>query len=200
MVDDASPDGTGGIADSLSAADGRIHVLHRQGKAGLGRAYLAGFDWALRRDYQIIQEMDADFSHDPKYLPAMFTALLQADVAVGSRYIKGGSTQGWGILRRLISQGGGIYARAVLGMSIRDLTAGFVAYRRSALEALDLAAVTSEGYVFQIEMKYRAWRQGLRLTEVPIVFSDRVAGESKMTPKIAREAITRVILLRMRVP
>lgn len=198
VVDDGSPDGTGDIADRLSAADDRIHVKHRTGKLGLGTAYIAGFRWALERDYERIFEMDADFSHDPKYLPAMLAATETHDLAVGSRYVKGGGTQNWGLGRRILSRGGGIYARTILGVAIQDLTAGFICYRRETLQALDLDGVTSTGYVFQIELKYRVHLLGLSIKEVPIVFPDRVAGESKMSPDIAREALTQVWKLRWR--
>ena len=198
VVDDGSPDGTGDIADRLSAADDRIHVKHRTGKLGLGTAYIAGFRWALERDYERIFEMDADFSHDPKYLHAMLAATETHDLAVGSRYVKGGGTQNWGLGRRILSRGGGIYARTILGVAIQDLTAGFICYRRETLQALDLDGVTSTGYVFQIELKYRVHLLGLSIKEVPIVFPDRVAGESKMSPDIAREALTQVWKLRWR--
>ena len=148
VVDDGSPDGTGVIADRLAGEDERIHVLHRSGKLGLGTAYIAGFKYALARDYQRIFEMDADFSHDPKYLPVMLDAAESADMVVGSRYVTGGGTRDWTLGRRLLSRGGGIYARAVLGMDVQDLTAGFICYRRETLEALDLDAVSSTGYVF----------------------------------------------------
>ena len=200
VVDDGSPDGTGVIADRLAGEDERIHVLHRSGKLGLGTAYIAGFKYALARDYQRIFEMDADFSHDPKYLPVMLDAAESADMVVGSRYVTGGGTRDWTLGRRLLSRGGGIYARAVLGMDVQDLTAGFICYRRETLEALDLDAVSSTGYVFQIELKYRVHLLGRRIVEVPIVFPDRVAGTSKMDAGIAREAITQVLKLRLRLP
>ena len=199
VVDDNSPDGTGDIADRMSAADERVHVLHRAGKAGLGKAYIAGFQWALQGDWERVFEMDADFSHDPQYLPAMLDAAESADMVVGSRYVDGGGTRDWGLARRFISRGGGIYARLILGIGIQDLTAGFICYRRETLEKLDLEAVTSTGYVFQIELKYRVHRLGLTIREVPIVFPDRVAGESKMNAGIAREAITQVWKLRFRI-
>lgn len=199
VVDDNSPDGTGDIADRMSEADERVHVLHRAGKAGLGKAYIAGFEWALAGDWERVFEMDADFSHDPKYLPAMLDAAESADMVVGSRYVDGGGTRDWGLARRIISRGGGLYARAILGVGIQDLTAGFICYRRETLEKLDLAGVTSTGYVFQIELKYRVHRLGLTIREVPIVFPDRVAGESKMNAGIATEAITQVWKLRFRV-
>jgi dolichol-phosphate mannosyltransferase len=200
VVDDNSPDGTGQIADAMSADDGRIHVLHRSGKQGLGKAYLAGFDWALQHDYQRVFEMDADFSHDPKYLPAMLDAAESADMVVGSRYVVGGGTRDWGLVRRFVSRGGGLYARTILGMRVQDLTAGFICYRRETLEKLPLNEVTSNGYVFQIELKYRVHRLGMRIVEVPIVFPDRIAGVSKMSPGIAAEAITQVWKLKLRVP
>lgn len=199
VVDDNSPDGTGDIADRMSEADERVHVLHRAGKAGLGKAYIAGFEWALAGDWERVFEMDADFSHDPKYLPAMLDAAESADMVVGSRYVDGGGTRDWGLARRIISRGGGLYARAILGVGIQDLTAGFICYRRETLEKLDLEGVTSTGYVFQIELKYRVHRLGLTIREVPIVFPDRVAGESKMNAGIATEAITQVWKLRFRV-
>lgn len=201
VVDDNSPDGTGEIADRLAAEDegGRVHVLHRPGKQGLGQAYLAGFAWALERDYERIVEMDADFSHDPKYLRPLLDAAEHADVVVGSRYVAGGGTRDWGLLRRLLSRGGSLYARTILGVDVRDMTAGFVCYRREALAALALDEVSSTGFVFQIELKYRADRLGLRIVEIPIVFPDRVAGESKMHAGIALEAVAQVWKLRLRV-
>ncbi|MFV8754582.1 polyprenol monophosphomannose synthase [Nannocystaceae bacterium ST9] len=198
VVDDASPDGTGEIADRLAAADPRVHVLHRAGKQGLGRAYLAGFEWALARDYDRILEMDADFSHDPGYLRPMLDASEHADVVIGSRYVPGGGTRNWSLRRRLLSRGGSLYARTILGMRVRDMTAGFVCYRADALRRLGLSEVTSNGFVFQIELKYRAHRLGLRIAELPIVFPDRVAGESKMHGRIALEALTQVWVLRFR--
>ena len=198
VVDDGSPDGTGDIADRLSAADPRIHVVHRTGKLGLGTAYIRGFKYALERDYERVFEMDADFSHDPKYLPIMLEAAESADMVIGSRYVTGGGTTDWGLGRRLISRGGGLYARTILGVDVQDLTAGFICYRRETLEKLDLDGVTSTGYVFQIELKYRVHLLGLTIKEVPIVFPDRVAGTSKMSAGIAREAVTQVWKLRWR--
>lgn len=199
VIDDGSPDGTGKIADDLSDRDERIKVLHRTEKNGLGPAYIAGFEWALARDYAYIFEMDADFSHQPKYLPTMIEELGRWDVVVGSRYVAGGGTEDWGMLRKLISRGGGFYARMILGVDVRDLTAGFVAWRREVLETMDLPSVEASGYVFQIEMKYRAHKRGYRILEVPIVFPDRIAGESKMTSDIALEALTRVWKIRFKV-
>jgi dolichol-phosphate mannosyltransferase len=192
VIDDNSPDGTGDIADDLAAADERIHALHRTEKAGLGRAYVAGFEWALERDYERIVEMDADFSHQPKYLPEMIGQLDGYDVVVGSRYVAGGGTEDWGLVRKIISRGGGIYARTILGIDVQDLTAGFVAWRADVLRDIGFEQVEASGYVFQIEMKYRAHKKGYRILEVPIVFPDRVVGVSKMSPNIAAEALWRV--------
>ncbi len=197
FVDDNSPDGTGQLLDDLAATEPRIHVMHRAGKLGLGTAYVEGFGWGLARGYEYLFEMDADGSHDPKYLPQMY-ALLEdgADLVVGSRYVPGGGTENWGLGRKIISQGGGLYARTVLGVDVRDLTAGFVGWRRAALEAIDLATITSNGYSFQIEMKYRALQKGLRIVETPIIFVDRRVGQSKMSRKIFLEALTKVWGLR----
>ncbi|MEM1348907.1 MAG: polyprenol monophosphomannose synthase [Myxococcota bacterium] len=195
VIDDASPDGTGEVADEM-ADDERVHVLHRAQKAGLGPAYIAGFEWALARDYDAVLEMDADFSHQPRYLPEMLAQLERWDVVVGSRYIEGGGTEDWGMVRRMLSRGGGIYARVVLGLDVQDLTAGFVAWNRRVLERLALDDIEASGYVFQIEMKYRAVQAGFSLLEVPITFPDRVAGDSKMTPDIAVEALWRVWKIR----
>lgn len=198
VIDDASPDGTGQMADALAAADPRVHVLHRQGKQGLGPAYVAGFRWGLERGYDAMIEMDADFSHQPLHLPELVAQLARYDVVVGSRYVAGGGTRDWGLVRRLISRGGGFYARTILGVDVRDLTAGFVGWRAEALERLDLDSVEAAGYVFQIEMKYRAHQLGLSILEVPIVFPDRVEGESKMTPNIALEALWRVWKIKLK--
>jgi dolichol-phosphate mannosyltransferase len=198
FVDDNSPDGTGELLDRLAAAEPRVNVLHRAGKLGLGTAYLEGFAWALARDYDTIVEMDADFSHDPRYLPDLVgRARAGVDLVVGSRYVAGGGTINWGVGRQLISRAGGRYARAVLGMQVKDMTSGFVCYRRDALERLDLAAVHSNGYSFQIEMKFRAHRAGLRIEEVPIVFEDRRVGQSKMSRAIVAEALAVVWRLRL---
>jgi dolichol-phosphate mannosyltransferase len=196
VVDDGSPDGTGDLVEARGRVDGRIHLLRRSGKLGLGTAYLAGFAFALEGDYQRVFEMDADFSHDPKYLQPMIDASENADMVIGSRYVEGGGTVDWGLSRRLISRGGGIYARTILGLDIQDLTAGFVCYRRDALEKIALGEVFSTGYCFQIELKYRVHRAGLRLREIPIVFPDRVAGVSKMSAEIAREALVQVLRLK----
>jgi dolichol-phosphate mannosyltransferase len=198
FVDDNSPDGTGAVADELAAADPRVHVLHRAGKLGLGTAYLEGFRWGLGQGYDFLLEMDADFSHDPRYLPAMIEAARErADLVIGSRYVEGGGTENWGLGRRLISKGGGLYARTILGVSVRDLTAGFLCYRRRVLENLDLASIRSSGYGFQIEMKYRVLRAGFRIEEIPIRFVDRRVGQSKMSRRIFVEALLMVWKLRL---
>lgn len=196
VIDDASPDGTGELADALAAEDPRVKVLHRAGKQGLGKAYLAGFAWALERGYDLVLEMDADFSHDPKHLPALLEAARTADLVLGSRYVAGGGTVNWGIGRKLISKGGSAYARAVLGVGIRDLTGGFKCFRREVLEGIDLASVECTGYAFQIELTYRALRAGFRVAEVPIVFEDRRVGRSKMSRRIVLEALRKVWAIR----
>ncbi len=201
FVDDNSPDGTGAILDGLAAAEPRIHVMHRAGKLGLGTAYVEGFGWGLARGYEYLFEMDADGSHDPKYLPTML-ALAEdgADVVIGSRYVPGGGTENWSLGRKVISRGGGLYARTVLGIEVRDVTAGFVCWRRAALEAIELSTVSSNGYSFQIEMKYRAHQKGLRMVETPIMFVDRRVGQSKMSRAIFAEALLKVWALRFRRP
>lgn len=197
VVDDNSPDGTGAKADALAKAEPRIHVLHRAEKQGLGKAYLAGFEWALARPYRYVFEMDADFSHDPRYLPRFLAEMdAGADMALGSRYIEGGGTVNWGISRQILSKGGSLYARTILGVGIRDLTGGFKCFRRETLEGLDLATVKSAGYAFQIELTYRALRRGYKVKEIPIVFEDRRVGKSKMSRKIFLEAVTMVWKLR----
>jgi len=197
VIDDNSPDGTGALADELAAADRQVHVLHRAGKEGLGKAYLAGFAWALARGYGLIMEMDCDFSHDPKYLPAMLAAAGQADLVLGSRYVAGGGTVNWGLGRKLISRGGSLYARTILGLSVRDLTGGFKCFRREVLEAIDLQSVECTGYAFQIELTYRASRKGFAVREIPIVFADRRVGHSKMSRRIVLEAIRKVWSIRL---
>lgn len=197
VVDDGSPDGTGDLADRRAEADDRIHVLHRAEKAGLGRAYLAGFGWALERDYTHVFEMDADFSHPADRLPALLAATEDADVALGSRWVKGGGTVGWPLKRQLISRGGSFYARRVLGVDIRDLTGGFKCFRREVLEALDFDAISAVGYGFQIELTWRALQKGFRVVEVPITFTDRVRGQSKMSGAIFAEALKLVWKLRL---
>ena len=197
VIDDASPDGTGQVADRLAAADVRIAVLHRPGKAGLGPAYVAGFRRALADGAEIVFEMDADFSHDPAAIPFLIDALADADVVIGSRYVAGGRIETWGPVRRGVSRAGATYARVVLGVPVRDLTAGFKCFRREVLETVDLDAVSSVGYAFQIELTYRALRAGFRVVEVPIVFTDRVQGGSKMSRRIVLEAIVKVPALRL---
>jgi dolichol-phosphate mannosyltransferase len=201
FVDDDSPDGTGALLDELAAAQPHIHVLHRGGKLGLGTAYLEGFRWGLARGFDYLFEMDADGSLDPRYLSQML-ALAEdgADVVVGSRYVPGGGTENWGFGRTLLSRGGSLYARTILGVDLRDVTAGFICWRRTALEAIDLSTITSNGYSFQIEMKYRALKRNLRVVETPIVFVDRRVGQSKMSRAIFVEALLKVWGLRFRRP
>lgn len=197
VVDDASPDGTGQLADEIAASNERVHVLHRSGKLGLGTAYVEGFKYALSRDYDVVVEMDADMSHDPRYLADLLEAIADgADVAVGSRNIKGGGVEGWGIGRQVLSKGGSLYSRTILGAPIRDLTTGYKAFTRKALEAIDIDSIRSNGYSFQIETTYRALQKGLRVVEVPIIFVDRRVGQSKMSKKIFVEAVTMVWKLR----
>jgi dolichol-phosphate mannosyltransferase len=198
VVDDNSPDGTGAIADSLAATLARVQVLHRPDKQGLGKAYLAGFAWGLEHGYDLLFEMDADFSHDPKFLPDLLRAIeAGADLALGSRYKSGVNVINWPMSRLLLSSGANLYARLVTGMPLTDSTGGFKCFRRRVLEAIPLDRVKSNGYSFQIEMSYRAWRKGFRLTEVSIIFTDRVEGQSKMNRKIVREAIWMVWWLRL---
>ena len=198
IIDDHSPDGTGDIADALAKRNSTIQVLHRAGKMGLGTAYLAGFERAIDQRYDYVFEFDADFSHDPKYLAPMLDHLRSgADVVVGSRYVDGGGTLNWGPGRKLISRGGSLYARTILGVTLNDLTSGFVGYRRGVLEGIGLSGVRSNGYSFQIEMKYRALRAGYRIVEHPIIFVDRRVGQSKMSRQIFIEALTMVWKLRV---
>jgi dolichol-phosphate mannosyltransferase len=197
IVDDSSPDGTGRIADGLAEADDLIEVLHRPVKDGLGRAYVEGFKRALAGGAELVGQMDADFSHDPADLPRLIDATATADLALGSRYVEGGGVEDWGPLRRLISRGGSVYARAVLGLRVRDLTGGFKVFRRGVLERLDLDAITASGYTFQVETTYRAIRAGASVREVPIVFRDRQIGRSKMSTAIVLEAVWRVPALRL---
>ncbi len=196
VVDDSSPDGTGALAQELAGREPRVRVLHRQRKEGLGRAYLAGFEVALGAGYGRILEMDADFSHDPSRLPALLATSRDADLVLGSRYVPGGGTRNWGLGRRLLSRGGSLYARLILGVPVRDLTGGFKCFRREVLERIDLRSVTSAGYAFQIELTYRALRAGFRVVEVPIVFADRRVGQSKMSRAIVLEALGKVWLMR----
>ncbi len=197
VIDDNSPDGTGQLADALAAREPRVQVLHRAGKEGLGKAYLAGFAWALARDYGLVLEMDCDFSHDPRHLPELLAAAAEADLVLGSRYVKGGGTVNWGLGRKLISRGGSLYARTILGLSARDLTGGFKCFRREVLEGIDLATVQCTGYAFQIELTYRAARRGFKIREVPITFVDRRVGHSKMSRRIVLEAIRKVWSIRL---
>jgi dolichol-phosphate mannosyltransferase len=197
VIDDDSPDGTGEIADRLAAERDDVDVLHRERKEGLGPAYLAGFRRALELSADLVAEMDCDFSHDPADLPRLVAAAEGADVVLGSRYAPGGGTRNWGLVRRLISRGGSLYAQVILGLGIRDLTGGFKVYRRAVLETIDLEAIHSRGYAFQIETTYRAQRAGFRVVEVPIVFVDREVGGSKMSRSIVLEAIWKVPLLRL---
>jgi len=200
VVDDGSPDGTGQLADSFAAADPRVHVLHRTSKDGLGRAYIAGLTWGLEHGYDRLVQMDADLSHNPCDVPRLIAATGSADLAIGSRYVKGGGTVNWGLFRQILSRGGGLYARTILGLPIQDLTGGFKCWRRPVLEAIDLPSVRSNGYSFQIEMTWRALRKGFKATEVPIVFTDRVDGVSKMSKRIVFEAVGMVWRLRFTRP
>ncbi|MDP9303347.1 MAG: polyprenol monophosphomannose synthase [Actinomycetota bacterium] len=198
VIDDNSPDGTGELADRLAQELGYVGVLHRERKEGLGPAYLAGFRHALASDAELVLEMDCDFSHDPDCVPRLIAAVEDgADLALGSRYVPGGGVRNWGLLRRLISAGGSFYARIILGVEVRDLTGGFKCYRRAVLEAIDLDAVDSKGYAFQIETTYRALRAGFKVVEVPITFADREVGGSKMSKAIVAEAIWKVPGLRL---
>ena len=198
VIDDASPDGTGEIADRLAAELPGVHVLHRERKEGLGPAYLAGFRRALELGADLVFEMDCDFSHDPADVPRLVAASENADLVLGSRYVEGGGTRNWGLVRRFISRGGSLYAQVLLQLGIRDLTGGFKCYRRAVLETIDLDAISSLGYAFQIETTYRTLRAGFRVVEVPITFSDREVGGSKMSKAIVLEAIWKVPLLRLR--
>lgn len=190
VVDDASPDGTGEIADNLAAQNPRVHVLHRTGKLGLGTAYIAGFRWALERDYEYVFEMDADFSHNPDRLPVMLAEIKNADLVIGSRY-KGGTVNvvNWPMSRLILSYLANLYARAITGLPVFDATAGFKCFRKEVLEVIDLTAVRSNGYAFQVEMNYRVWKRGFRLAEIPIVFIDRTSGSSKMSRAVAWEGV-----------
>jgi dolichol-phosphate mannosyltransferase len=192
VVDDGSPDGTGELADKLAAGDDRIHVLHRTEKAGLGAAYIAGFRWGLDRDYQVLVEMDADGSHAPEDLPRLLAALDGADLVIGSRYVPGGRVVNWPKSREVLSRGGNVYSKLALGVRINDITAGFRAYRRRVLEKLELDGVASHGYCFQVDLTWRTVRAGFSIVEVPITFTEREIGTSKMSGSIVREALLRV--------
>ena len=198
VIDDNSPDGTGGLADRLSQELDHVEVLHRERKEGLGPAYLAGFERALADGAELILEMDCDFSHDPADVRRLIAAAAEADLALGSRYVPGGSVGSWGLVRRAVSAGGSLYARLLLGVGVRDLTGGFKCYRRAVLETIDLGAISSRGYAFQIETTYRALRAGFQVVEVPIAFVDREQGGSKMSRRIVLEAIWKVPVLRFK--
>jgi len=192
IVDDASPDGTGRVGDGLAAADPRVHVLHRSGKAGLGAAYVAGFDWALRAGYDAVVEMDADGSHSPEQLPKLLKALSRADLVLGSRWVPGGEVVNWPRSRTFLSRGGNLYTRLALGLHLHDATGGYRAVRRQVLEGIDYRAIQSQGYCFQVDLAWRAVLAGYRVEEVPITFVERERGESKMSGAIVREALWRV--------
>src|SRR5215469_4382531 len=196
IVDDNSPDGTGELADKISRENASVHVLHRAGKLGLGTAYIEGFKYAIEHSYDAAFEMDADFSHDPRYLPDFLKAIENADLVIGSRYIPGGDTPNWSMLRRLISGGGNIFARLVLGIPVHDCTAGYRCYRRNVLESIDLHTIQSQGYAFQVELAYRVMQKGFKIVETPIVFMDRRVGKSKMSRKIIIEGFTYVLKAR----
>jgi dolichol-phosphate mannosyltransferase len=198
VVDDGSPDGTGKLADQLSSETPRLHVLHRTEKQGLGPAYIAGFRWGFQQNFEQFIEMDADFSHNPIFLPTMISLLSDYDYVIGSRYVEGGGTVNWGLMRKIISRGGSLYARTVLGASIRDFTGGFNGWNRSVLEGIDLDTLEAGGYSFQIELKYRAFKKGFRYKEFPILFEDRRVGKSKMSSKIVIEALSLVPKLRFK--
>ncbi|MBO6934077.1 MAG: polyprenol monophosphomannose synthase [Deltaproteobacteria bacterium] len=198
VVDDNSPDGTGALADRIAERDARVHVMHRAGKMGLGSAYLEGFGWALERGYDLVFEMDTDLSHDPRYLPDFLAAFENgADLVIGSRNVRGGGVEGWGIGRHILSKGGSLYSRTILGLDVRDLTSGYKGFRREVLESIELDQVASEGYSFQVELTYRAIRRGFQVAEVPIIFVDRRAGQSKMSRKIFAEAVMMMPKLRL---
>ena len=197
IVDDNSPDGTGQLADEMTAADPHVHVLHRAGKMGLGSAYVAGFRYALDRDYEAIFEMDADFSHNPESLPVFLKELESADLVLGSRYLHGVTVVNWPLSRLILSYAANVYSRVITGMNIKDATGGFKCFRRQVLEAIDWSRVKSDGYGFQIEINFKAFRKGFRIKEIPILFVDRRAGESKMSRKIVWEAAYMVWRLRL---
>jgi dolichol-phosphate mannosyltransferase len=197
VVDDGSPDGTGAIVDQIVERNERVHVIHRTGKLGLGTAYIAGFRWALERKYDFVFEMDADFSHNPERLPEFLAAIREADLVLGSRYQNGHvNVVNWPMSRLILSYVANLYARGVTGLPVFDATGGFKCFRRNVLEAIDLTSVRSNGYAFQIEMNFRAWKRGFRLLEIPIIFVDRTEGVSKMSKRIVREAIWMVWRLR----
>ncbi len=192
VVDDGSPDGTGEVAKQLSQSNSRVHLLERAKKMGLGSAYVAGFRWGIEKNFEALIEMDADFSHDPKYLSQMLSGLEKNDVVMGSRYVEGGGTQNWGLFRKILSRGGSLYSRLILGAPIRDFTGGFNGWKRPVLDAIELGSLRSDGYSFQIELKYRAFKKNFKMTEFPILFVDRKLGQSKMSRRIVLEALKRV--------
>jgi dolichol-phosphate mannosyltransferase len=198
VVDDGSPDGTGALAEKIAAGETRVHVLHRTQKQGLGPAYIAGFRWGFAHGFDRLIEMDADFSHHPSFLPVMLGLLSENDFVIGSRYIAGGGTVNWGLMRKIISRGGSWYARLMLGAPIRDFTGGFNGWNRRVLEGIDLDTLEAGGYSFQIELKYRAFRKGFRFKEFPILFEDRRVGKSKMSSRIVIEALSLVPKLRFK--
>jgi dolichol-phosphate mannosyltransferase len=198
VVDDGSPDGTGEVADKLAASDEQVSVLHRTEKAGLGAAYLHGFRIALDRGYDVVGEMDADGSHQPEQLPSLLSALADADLVIGSRWVPGGSVVNWPLPRKILSVGGNLYARILLGIPLRDITAGYRLFRRSTLEAIDLSSVESAGYIFQTDLAFRTHRAGLRIVEVPIEFVERIRGESKMSRDVATESLRRITVWGLR--
>ena len=198
VVDDGSPDGTGKLADALATKNPRLHVLHRSQKQGLGPAYIAGFKWGFEKGFDQLVEMDADFSHNPAFLPTMLTLLNQYDFVIGSRYVEGGGTVNWGLMRKIISRGGSLYSRMILGAPIRDFTGGFNGWNRRVLESIELSTLEAGGYSFQIELKYRAFKKGFQGKEFPILFEDRRVGKSKMSSKIVIEALSLVPKLRFK--
>ena len=197
IIDDNSPDGTGRIADDLHAQRSQVSVLHRAGKLGLGTAYIRGFEYAIEHGYDFVFEMDADYSHDPRYLPDFFAKAPEADLVIGSRYVAGGGTPNWSALRKFISGGGNTFARALLRIPVHDCTAGYRCYRVSALSSIDLDRISAQGYAFQVEMAYVFWKRGFRIRETPIIFVDRRVGKSKMSRKIFIEGFTWVVRTRL---
>ncbi len=200
VVDDASPDGTGAIADELSSTHDWVHVLHRSGKAGLGAAYVAGFGWAKEQGYDVVVEMDADGSHAPEQLPRLLAALEHADLVLGSRYVDGGEVVNWPRSREVLSRGGNLYTRLLLRLPLKDATGGYRAYRRTVLDRLPLGEISSQGYCFQVDLAWQTWRLGYRVVEVPITFVERERGESKMSRRIVVEALWRVTVWGLRRP
>lgn len=196
VIDDSSPDGTARLVGALSEKDSRVGLIVREGKQGLGTAYVRGFKECLEMGFQVVCQMDADFSHQPRYLADFLREIEQADVVLGSRYIEGGATEDWGIKRKLLSRGGNLYARTILGLPVRDVTGGYKCFRRTVLEAIDLNTIRSEGYAFQMELTYRAWRLGFRIREIPIVFPDRSRGVSKLSGGVFFEALRMPWILR----